>query len=167
MPAPVERPPQLAKAEAVPPKPVSEPAGRGGDEDDEELRNILDTAADGIITLDNAGNIRTFSAGAEAIFGYRIAEVLEKPLATLLTQDSRRVLRDYLSALQGPGLATVFNDGREVTAVVKQGGSVPLFLTIGRSLQALISYANHLLGGRENLFCFVETHVQKLNQIID
>ena len=131
-PAPVERPPQLAKAEAVPPKPVSEPAGRGGDEDDEELRNILDTAADGIITLDNAGNIRTFSAGAEAIFGYRIAEVLEKPLATLLTQDSRRVLRDYLSALQGPGLATVFNDGREVTAVVKQGGSVPLFLTIGR-----------------------------------
>lgn len=123
---------QPAKAEAVPPKPLPEPARRGSDEEDEELRNILDTAADGIITLDNAGNIRTFSAGAEAIFGYRIAEVLEKPLATLLTQDSRRVLRDYLSALQGPGLATVFNDGREVTAVVKQGGVVPLFLTIGR-----------------------------------
>ena len=45
--------------------------------------------------------------------------------------------------------------------------SLHFFLTIGRSLQALISYANHLLGGRENLFCFVETHVQKLNQIID
>jgi PAS domain S-box-containing protein len=125
-------PTQPAKAEAVPPKPVPEPARRGREEEDEELRNILDTAADGIITLDNAGNIRTFSAGAEAIFGYRIAEVLEKPLATLLSQDSRRVLRDYLSALQGPGLATVFNDGREVTAVVKQGGNVPLFLTIGR-----------------------------------
>lgn len=98
----------------------------------EELRNILDTAADGIVTLDTAGNIRTFSAGAEAIFGYRIAEVVDRPLATLLTPDSRRVLRDYLSALQGPGLAAVFNDGREVTAIVRQGGVVPLFLTIGR-----------------------------------
>ena len=42
------------------------------------------------------------------------------------------MLRDYLSALQGPGLASVFNDGREVTAIVKQGGEVPLFLTIGQ-----------------------------------
>jgi len=131
-PAAPERSPQPAKTEVVQPKPLLEPHRQGNDEADEELRNILDTAADGIITLDGAGNIRTFSAGAEAIFGYRIAEVLEKPLATLLTQDSRRVLRDYLSALQGPGLATVFNDGREVTAVVKQGGVVPLFLTIGR-----------------------------------
>ncbi|MGE3873381.1 MAG: PAS domain S-box protein, partial [Parvibaculaceae bacterium] len=115
-----------ARVEAAPAKAPPEAAA------DEELRNILDTAADGIVTLDGAGNIRTFSAGAEAIFGYRIAEVVDKPLATLLTPDSRRILRDYLSALQGPGLATVFNDGREVTAVVKQGGVVPLFLTIGR-----------------------------------
>jgi signal transduction histidine kinase len=42
------------------------------------------------------------------------------------------VARDYRAALQGPGLASVFNDGREVTALVKQGGTVPLFMTIGR-----------------------------------
>ncbi|MGE0004607.1 MAG: PAS domain S-box protein [Parvibaculaceae bacterium] len=129
VPAPAPQPP---RAEALPAKTQAEPAPRSGIAEDEELRNILDTAADGIVTLDEAGNIRSFSAGAEAIFGYRIAEVVEKPLATLLAPDSRRVLRDYLSALQGPGLATVFNDGREVTAVVKQGGVVPLFLTIGK-----------------------------------
>ena len=107
---------------------------------DEELRAILDTATDGIITLDRDGKIHTFSAGAEAIFGYRIAEVADKPFGDLLAPDSRKVLRDYLSALQGPGLASVFNDGREVTALVKQGGSVPLFLTIG-ALQSLTSRA--------------------------
>ncbi len=107
---------------------------------DEELRAILDTATDGIITLDRDGKIHTFSAGAEAIFGYRIAEVADKPFGDLLTPDSRKVLRDYLSALQGPGLASVFNDGREVNAIVKQGGSVPLFLTIG-ALQSLSSRA--------------------------
>jgi PAS domain S-box-containing protein len=99
---------------------------------DAELRAILDTATDGIITLDTEGRIKTFSAGAEAIFGFRSAEVRDKPLADLLTTESRRTLREYLSALLGPGLASVFNDGREVMAVVKQGGEVPLFLTIGK-----------------------------------
>lgn len=107
---------------------------------DDELRAILDTATDGIITLDRDGKIHTFSAGAEAIFGYRIAEVADKPFGDLLAPESRKVLRDYLSALQGPGLASVFNDGREVNAIVKQGGSVPLFLTIG-PLQSLTSRA--------------------------
>ncbi|MEQ1523471.1 MAG: PAS domain-containing protein, partial [Aestuariivirga sp.] len=68
---------------------------------DDELRAILDTATDGIITLDRDGKIHTFSAGAEAIFGYRIAEVADKPFGDLLAPDSRKVLRDYLSALQG------------------------------------------------------------------
>jgi PAS domain S-box-containing protein len=109
-------------------------------EADEELRAILDTAADGIITLDGQLRIHTFSAGAEAIFGYRIAEVAGKPFADLIAMESRKVLRDYFAALQGPGLASVFNDGREVTAIVKQGGTVPLFLTLGK-LQALKSHA--------------------------
>ncbi len=37
--------------------------------DDAELSAILDTASDGIVTLDAEGSIRSFSAGAEAIFG--------------------------------------------------------------------------------------------------
>ncbi|WP_421692762.1 PAS domain-containing sensor histidine kinase [Aestuariivirga sp.] len=109
-------------------------------EADQELRAILDTAADGIITLDPDARIHTFSAGAEAIFGYRIAEVAGKPFFDLLSPDSRKMVRDYISALQGPGLAAVFNDGREVTALVRQGGTVPLFLTIGK-LQAPRSQA--------------------------
>ena len=114
--------------------------GIGHSEADQELRAILDTATDGIITLDAEARIHTFSAGAEAIFGYRIADVAGKPFVDLLTPDSRKTVRDYLAALQGPGLASVFNDGREVDAVVRQGGEVPLFLTIGK-LQAPRSQA--------------------------
>ncbi|MFO0990527.1 MAG: PAS domain S-box protein [Hyphomicrobiales bacterium] len=126
--------PIVAPAEPVPAKPA-EPAINAelpARQQDEELRSILDTAADGIITLVSDGTIRSFSAAAEAIFGYRLAEVLGRNFAELFAPESRKILRDYLSALQGPGLASVFNDGREVTAIVKQGGEVPLFLTIGR-----------------------------------
>ena len=98
----------------------------------EELRAILDICADGIVTLDGSGNIRSFSAGAEAIFGFRSAEVLGKPFAVVLDHESATVFGEYLAGLSGRGLASVFNDGREVTGIVKQGGEVPLFLTLGR-----------------------------------
>jgi len=99
---------------------------------EDELNSILDIASDGVITLDQAGTILNFSAGAESIFGLRSAEVKSKPLADYFTEDSRKILKQYLAGLKGPGLGAVFNDGREVTAVVKQGGTVPLFLTIGK-----------------------------------
>jgi PAS domain S-box-containing protein len=100
--------------------------------DDAELSAILDTASDGIITLDAQGRIHSFSAGAEAIFGQRKAEVLGRPLADLLTPDTQKTFRDYLAALSDSGLAAVFNDGREVSANVGPGKQLPLFLTISR-----------------------------------
>jgi PAS domain S-box-containing protein len=130
-------PPQPARASA---EVIQLPVRQAASEADQELRAILDTAADGIITLDQEARIHTFSAGAEAIFGHRIADVAGKPFLDLLAPDSRKTVRDYLAALQGPGLASVFNDGREVTALVAQGGTVPIFLTIGR-LQAPRSQA--------------------------
>ena len=98
----------------------------------EELKSILDIASDGIITLDAEGNILTFSAGAEAIFGYRIAEVLNKPLSRLMNAESALDLGNYLAGLEGPGLGNVFNHGRDMNAVVKQGGTIPLFMTVGK-----------------------------------
>jgi PAS domain S-box-containing protein len=98
---------------------------------DAELRAILDTATDGIITLDENGHIRGFSAGAEALFGYRLADVAGRPFADLLAPESRKIVRNYLAALDHSGIASVFNDGREVEAVVAQG-TVPLFIAIGR-----------------------------------
>jgi PAS domain S-box-containing protein len=112
--------------------PENAPAPAEKSEREPDPRSILDIASDGIITLDKAGKILSFSAGAEAIFGYRNAEVLHKPLAELLNADSAKVLESYLASLDLIGLASVFNDGREVQAIVKQGGNVPLFLNIGR-----------------------------------
>jgi PAS domain S-box-containing protein len=151
VPAEAESTPDIVEAAAPPaPEPAAParhtadviqlPVRQAASEADQELRAILDTAADGIITLDQNTHIHTFSAGAEAIFGHRIAAVAGKPFLDLLAPDSRKTVRDYLAALQGPGLASVFNDGREVTAQVAQGGTVPLFLTISK-LQAPRSQA--------------------------
>jgi PAS domain S-box-containing protein len=100
--------------------------------DDAELSAILDTASDGIITLDAEGRIRSFSAGAEAIFGQPKALVLGRSFTDLLMSDTQKIFRDYLAALTDSGLAAVFNDGREVSANVGPGKHLPLFLTISK-----------------------------------
>ncbi len=100
--------------------------------DDRELRAILDTASDGIVMLDAQGDIRSFSAGAEALFGKLKADVIGQPFEELLTAETRKTFRDYLSGMADSGMASVFNDGREVEAVAGPGGSLPLFLTLTR-----------------------------------
>ncbi len=99
---------------------------------DDDLKRILDIASDGIVTLDREGRVLSFSAGAEAMFGYRTAEVLNKPLVDFFAPESHKLFTDYLAGLEGPGLAAVFNDGREMLGIVKQGGTVPMFITLGR-----------------------------------
>lgn len=132
LPEPIAPPTPVAAIVPFPP-PVFAPAPTlTQNSTTEELRAILDICADGIVTLDASGQIRTFSAGAEAIFGFRSAEVVGKPFTLVLNPSSASVFSDYFEGLSGRGLASVFNDGREVTGIVKQGGAVPLFLTLGR-----------------------------------
>ncbi len=98
----------------------------------DELQAILDVVSDGIVTLSAEGEILSFSAGAEAIFGVQAGETIGRPLAELLVSESRKTWRDYLRSLAGPGLGAVFNDGREMLAQHKQGGQLPLFISVGR-----------------------------------
>jgi PAS domain S-box-containing protein len=117
------------------PVPAAKPASVADEPRDSaaaELKAILDVASDGIITLDDDGKIISFSGGAEAIFGVNETEVQNLPLANLLKAESRKVLNDYLSGISGPGLATVFNDGREVLASTLHGEAIPLFITVSR-----------------------------------
>lgn len=97
-----------------------------------ELRTILDTATDGIATLDEEGRLVTLNKSAEAIFGRDQSDVIGRKFTDLLTEKSGIAVEDYLSGLSDNSLATIFNDGREVVAVENKGGHIPLFLTIGK-----------------------------------
>ena len=127
-----EKPAAEEKPAPAVPAETPESAAQSWKPEDAELSAILDTASDGIITLDDQGRIRSFSAGAEAIFGSTKADVLGKPFTSLLTAETRKIFRDYLAALSDSGIAAVFNDGREVEAIAGPGKILPLFLTITR-----------------------------------
>jgi PAS domain S-box-containing protein len=97
-----------------------------------ELRSILDTATDGVVVVERDGRIGSLNRSAEALFGYEAHELSGRPFVDLFAPESHRAALDYLDGLALNGVASVLNDGREVIGRVRQGGLIPLFMTMGR-----------------------------------
>ncbi len=51
---------------------------------DLQIRNIIDTAMDGIISMNEEQKIVLFNAAAEEIFGYHAEQVLSQPIEMLI-----------------------------------------------------------------------------------
>jgi PAS domain S-box-containing protein len=96
-----------------------------------ELEAILDTATDGVVVTDETGRILSLNRSAEALFGYEAAEVVGDAITVLLAPESHIVALTYLERLRSSGMDRALNDGREVAGRVRQGGSIPLFMTMG------------------------------------
>jgi PAS domain S-box-containing protein len=97
-----------------------------------ELRAILDTATDGVALIDRDGRVLGINRSAEALFGFESAEVEGRAFTVLFAPESQRAAADYLDGLATNGVASVLNDGREVIGRVREGGLIPLFMTLGR-----------------------------------
>ncbi len=97
-----------------------------------ELHAILDTATDGVAILDADGRILGLNRSAEALYGYEQNEVAGESFTILFATESHPAAIDYLSGLKTNGVRSVLNDGREVMGRARQGGVIPVFMTIGR-----------------------------------
>jgi PAS domain S-box-containing protein len=99
----------------------------------DELRAILDIAADGVVVLDSEARIVSLNRGAEELFGYNNYELVGEPFATLLAPESRRAaLEDLARTRSHRDNGDMLPEGREVAGRRRDGGQIPLFMTIGR-----------------------------------
>jgi PAS domain S-box-containing protein len=102
------------------------------EEENQELKAVLDTATDGVLVLDRAGRVLSANRSAEALFGYEAAQFTELSFGDLFAPESRRAMLDHLDRLSRDRGAHVLDAGREAIGRVKQGGLVPLYITMGR-----------------------------------
>jgi len=112
--------------------PASEPSAVG-QANAEELGAILDTTAEGIVMFDAEGNINSCNRSAEALFGYDGAEFVQRNLAELFAPESQPAVLDYLQSIKGADIASLLDQGREVLGRVREGGFIPLSMTMGRT----------------------------------
>ena len=104
--------------------------------DSAELRALLDAAVDAIIVIDQHGQILSFNAAAESLFGYRSAEVIGKRVEILMPEPYRSHHSDYMRRYLTTGDARVIGVGREVTAQRANGEIFPVALSVGEAPHA-------------------------------
>jgi len=92
------------------------------------LRSVVNNAVDGIITIDDHGIIESFNPAAEQIFGYTAPEVIGQSIKELMPEPDRSLHDQYLKNYLQTGQGNIMGNGREVTAVRKDGTTFPLDL---------------------------------------
>ncbi len=98
------------------------------------LRNeaVLDTAADGILTIDAVGIIQSFNGAAEKLFGFTRPEVLGQNVKRLMPSTVAVHHDEYLAHTLLTGERHIIGIGREVRAQRKDGSTFPAWLSVSQ-----------------------------------
>lgn len=94
------------------------------------LQAIIDTAIDGIITIDNRGLVETMNPAAARIFGYQPDEVIGRNISMLMPEPDRSLHDVYIHNYHETGVGQIIGKGREVLGKKKDGTVFPFLLSI-------------------------------------
>ncbi len=97
----------------------------------DQLQAIIHNVMDGIITINESGEMQGFNPAAEKIFGYTQQEVVGQNVKMLMPEPERSAHDGYLERYRRSGQGQILGvRGREVIAVRKSGEQFPMELSV-------------------------------------
>jgi two-component system CheB/CheR fusion protein len=97
---------------------------------EERLRAIMETAVEGIITIDERGIIESMNPAAERMFGYKAEEVTGNNVNVLMPPPYRQEHDRYMQNYLRTGQAKIIGIGREAVALHRDGTVFPIDLAV-------------------------------------
>lgn len=98
---------------------------------EERLRGIVETAVEGIITIDARGIIASVNPAAEKMFGYRAKELVGQNVSLLMPSPYREQHDSHIARYLHSGQAHIIGIGREVVGQRKDGSIFSMDLSVG------------------------------------
>jgi diguanylate cyclase (GGDEF)-like protein/PAS domain S-box-containing protein len=92
-------------------------------------RAVVENAAEGIMTVELDGTIRSFNAAAEAMFGWTATEIVGEPATNILPSAFHVPLRDLLIKCASEGYASAQNNDVEITGLRRDGSEFPMMVS--------------------------------------
>ena len=100
---------------------------------EQHLQSILDTVPDAMIVIDEKGQITSFSATAERLFGYSEQELLGQNVSCLMPSPDRERHDTYIGHYLATGERRIIGIGRTVVGQKRDGTTFPMELSIGEA----------------------------------
>src|SRR5690606_2959086 len=104
------------------------------------LHAIIETAIDGIITIDRYGCVESINPAACRVFGYRDVEVIGNNVNMLMPEPDHSRHDSYLKYHQNTGENRSIGKGREVKGLRKDGTTFPFRLAVNE-----VQYENSII----------------------
>ena len=125
------------------------------------LSSVLDTAAEGIIIVDERARVLMFNQACEQLFGYTAAEVLGTNIRTILPSESADKQSFDIWNSSYAGVREIAGVGQEVKARHRDGTIFPVELSVG---EAMTPDGRQFIGILRDLRSRRESE-QRLNQL--
>src|SRR5262249_1744578 len=97
---------------------------------EERLHAILQTAVEGILTIDEHGIVESINPAAEKTFGFTAAEIVGRNVSALMPSPYREEHDGYIANYLRTGNARIIGIGREVVGQRKDGSLFPMDLAV-------------------------------------
>lgn len=94
------------------------------------LHAIIESAIDGIITIDSTGHIESMNPASLKLFGYQQDEVTGKNIRILMPEPDKSAHDGYLERHQRTGEKRIIGIGREVLGLRKNKSTFPFRLSV-------------------------------------
>ena len=143
-------------------------------ESEARMRGVVDTAVDGIITIDSQGVMQTVNPAALIIFGYGLEELIGRNVSMLMPEPDKSRHDQYLRNYLEPGQRKIIGIGLQVLGRRKDGATFPMELSVSevwlgetRIFTGIVRDITDRKKAEENLLCseqryrsFVEASAQ-------